>query len=70
MEPHDRILRLPAVVARTGVSRSTLRRLEHAGQFPSRRQLGPQAVGWVQSEIDAWIASRVEVAPPSPRDDG
>lgn len=58
----DQILRQPSVTAITGLSRSTLWRLERAGQFPARRRLGPQAVGWVQSEVEAWIASRVPVA--------
>ena len=55
----DQILRQPSVTAITGLSRSTVWRLERAGQFPPRRRLGPQAVGWVRSEIEAWIASRV-----------
>ena len=58
----DQILRQPSVTAITGLSRSTVWRLERAGQFPSRRRLGPQAVGWIRSEIEAWIASRVPAA--------
>jgi prophage regulatory protein len=30
-------------------------RLEKAGQFPKRVQLGPSRVGWIESEIIAWI---------------
>jgi prophage regulatory protein len=30
-------------------------RLEKAGQFPKRVQLGPSRVGWLESEIIAWI---------------
>ena len=32
--------------------------LEREGKFPKRRVLGARCVAWVESEIDAWIASR------------
>jgi predicted DNA-binding transcriptional regulator AlpA len=32
--------------------------LERAGGFPSRRQITANKVAWLESEIDAWIASR------------
>ena len=56
-EMGDRILRLPEVVNRCGISKRTIYRLEAAGRFPARRQLGPRAVGWVESEVRAWIAN-------------
>lgn len=34
-------------------------RLEKAGRFPRRMKLGPNSVGWLESEIDEWIASRL-----------
>jgi predicted DNA-binding transcriptional regulator AlpA len=34
-------------------------RLEAAGRFPARRQLGPRAVGWAESEVSAWIANPI-----------
>jgi prophage regulatory protein len=45
----------------TGLSVATVRRLERSGDFPSRRQLGPKSVGWLSSEIFAWIASRAQI---------
>ncbi len=45
----------------TGVSKSTAYRLEKSGQFPRRRQLGAQAVGWLRSELEAWRDSRQAV---------
>ena len=57
------MLRFPEVRKRSGLSRSTLWRMERAGTFPSRRQISRRAVGWVESEIDAWIASRRQLAP-------
>jgi prophage regulatory protein len=51
-------VRWPAVRAATQLSRSTAWRLERDGRFPARRQLSANAVGWLRSEIDAWISSR------------
>ena len=52
------LIRWPAVKAKTGLSRSTVRRLEQSGQFPKRRQLGARSVAWLADEIDQWVASR------------
>ena len=35
-------------------------RLEKAGQFPMRVQLGPNRVGWVESEVLDWLTERLE----------
>lgn len=42
----------------TKLSRSTRWRLESQGNFPPRRQLSANAVGWVRSEVEVWLASR------------
>jgi prophage regulatory protein len=39
-------------------SRQHLGRLEAAGRFPARIQLGASRVGWVESEVDEWIRGR------------
>ena len=56
----DRLLRAPAVLAITGMSRTTLHRRVIAGEFPPAVKLGPRAVAWRASDIDAWIASLPE----------
>jgi prophage regulatory protein len=53
------ILRLPAVKARTGLSRSTLYLFMSRGEFPRAVSLGRHAVGWNEADVDAWIAERV-----------
>jgi prophage regulatory protein len=53
------ILRLPQVEAMTGLKRSSLYAAIAEGRFPRQIQLGPRAVGWLASEIDAWIAARI-----------
>ena len=52
------ILRRKDVCAVTGLSYSTIFRLERAGQFPQRRQLSPNAVGWLRAEVDEWVTKR------------
>jgi prophage regulatory protein len=54
----ERIIREPAVNKATGLSRTTRWRLEREGKFPPRRKLSDNAVGWLESEIGEWIASR------------
>ena len=49
------ILRLPAVIARTGLSRSSVYLRISQGIFPKPISLGGRAVGWLESEIDAWL---------------
>ena len=55
----DRLLRWPAVRARTGLSRTTVWRLVRAGSFPSPVRLSANAIGWRASDVETWIASRV-----------
>ncbi|UJX41106.1 AlpA family phage regulatory protein [Desulfovibrio sp. JY] len=53
-----RIRRKPWVTEVTGLSPSTYRRLEMAGQFPKRIKLSKSAVGWIEAEVLAWVESR------------
>ena len=58
---HDRILRDDEVRERTGISRTTRWRLIKVEKFPKPVKLTEHAIGWRESSIDAWLASR-EVA--------
>lgn len=63
----ERMLRLPEVVERTGLSQTTLWRRERDGEFPKRRRLGPNAVGWMESEVNEWFRGLpVAAEEPSP----
>jgi prophage regulatory protein len=54
------ILRRKQVEIRTGLSRSTIYVRIAAGLFPSPIDLGGgRAVGWLESEIDQWVQSRI-----------
>ena len=55
-----RFLRLPEVMARTGLSRSTIYVRLDEGRFPRPVSLGARAVGWIESEVDEWIRDRIE----------
>ncbi|MNJ24162.1 Prophage CP4-57 regulatory protein (AlpA) [compost metagenome] len=57
-EHFDRVLRLPQVIATTGLKRSTIYHLISLGGFPRQRRLGASSVGWLQSEIQEWIRQR------------
>jgi prophage regulatory protein len=58
----EKIHRLPAVKDRTGLSRSSVYEKIAAGDFPKPISLGARAVGWLESDIDAWIDNRVAVS--------
>lgn len=55
------LLRLPAVLARVGVSKATLHRWMKAGMFPQSVALTPtrSTVAWSAAAVDAWIASKL-----------
>ena len=56
-----RLINEKEVLALIGLSRSTLWRLERAGQFPSRLQVSTRAVRWNLAEVLEWIESRQRV---------
>ena len=55
-----RFLRLPEVLARTGLSRSTIYVRLDQGRFPRPVSLGGRAVGWIEAEVDDWIRERID----------
>ena len=57
------IIRKPEVLKRTGLSDTTIWRLERADDFPARVQLTEGgSVGWVESEVERWVHARVRGA--------
>ena len=55
-----RILRLPAVQTITGLGRSTIYLRISEGSFPASVSLGARAVGWVESEIEDFLAQQIK----------
>ena len=54
----NRFARVSEVERVTGLSRTTIWRLERQNEFPRRRRLSANAVGWLESEIQEWISER------------
>ena len=55
---NQRVIRRKELRSITGLSDSTVWRLEQSGDFPPRRKLSTQAVGWVLSEVLHWLEER------------
>ena len=57
----DRILRKPVVLEITGLGETQLDAAEARGEFPRRVRPteGGRAVGWLESEVRAWLAARL-----------
>lgn len=51
----DRILREAEVKERTRLSRVQRWRRIRAGTFPAPVQIGPNSIGWRESDINNWI---------------
>lgn len=56
------ILRLPAVMARTGQSRSWIYQQAKDGKFPKQVKIGPRCSGWIEEEIDDYLDLRIRVS--------
>lgn len=58
----EALLRLPDVLARTGLSRSALYKLVKEGKFSSPIELLGRTRAWPASEVDAWVLDRIRSA--------
>ena len=54
-----RILNIKQVRERTSLSAPTIWRKERRGEFPARRQLTVNRIGWIEAEIESWLADRL-----------
>ena len=57
----ETLLRLNQVMARTGLSRSSIYQRIKSQQFPAQSPIGARAVAWSESSIEAWIQSRLAI---------
>lgn len=55
----NKILRLPAVKAESGSSRSTIYLRIQQGLWPKPVKLGPRSIGWPSSEVAAINSARI-----------
>lgn len=56
----ESFLRLSDVMRRTGLSRSSIYLNIKKGHFPKNINIGVRSVGWLESEINAWMQNRIE----------
>ena len=54
----DKIYRLPDAMAVTGLCRTAVYNALSDKDFPEPVKLGKRAVGWRESDLMAWVASR------------
>lgn len=66
-ELEDRILPWSQVKVISGLSRTTVWRLQKTGDFPASVQVSPNRMGWWQSELLEWKRSRLPRRLPTPR---
>lgn len=57
--PNLQFLSLPSVLEKTSISRASVYNFMREGSFPKQINLGARKVGWLNSEIETWIAERV-----------
>mgnify|MGYP000185404666 FL=1 len=68
MTAPKKFLRLPAVIALVGKSRTAIYRDIQAGSFPAPIRIGARAVAWDSTAIESWQQARISAStvPPSP----
>jgi prophage regulatory protein len=55
----NNVLRLKHVITKTGLSKSTIYALLGEGKFPARIQLSSRSIGFLETEVDNWIAEKL-----------
>jgi prophage regulatory protein len=53
-----KILRMRDIRNITGLSRATIYLMIKKGTFPDQIKIGVRAVGWIESDLQAWIESK------------
>jgi prophage regulatory protein len=56
---NQRVLRLPQVCAAVGFGRSFIYQLQAENRFPKAIKIGARAVGWLEIEVQEWLAERI-----------
>ena len=72
MSEGTKILRMPDLVLRTGLSRTTIYRKIKEGTFPAQLRISDHCCGWRESSLERWMENpgsyRQEMEPfPCPR---
>jgi len=59
LSSRERFISYDEVHERTGLSRTTIWRLEKIKDFPQSVRISPGRRAWRESDLDRWIASRL-----------
>lgn len=57
-----KILKLPCVLEKTGLSRSSVYDLKKRGLFPQALKLSARSIGWKEADIENWLNDRPKAA--------
>ncbi|MFT6208180.1 MAG: prophage regulatory protein [Colwellia sp.] len=57
-----KIIRLPAVKDKTGLSRSSIYLRMTKGDFPQSISLGDRAVGWLETDVEQWLEDKISAS--------
>ncbi len=60
-QTQSKLLTQKQVMAIVPYSHTHIWRLERAGKFPQRLKLGPNRVGWLAEEIEAWVQDKAQL---------
>lgn len=55
-----RMLRLRQVIDVTGLGKTKIYELQAEGNFPMRVKITSHSVAWIEEEVQAWLAARVQ----------
>ncbi|RIH72850.1 AlpA family transcriptional regulator [Vibrio splendidus] len=58
----QRIIRLPEVIQKTGLSRSSIYLRMSKQEFPKSISIGDRAVGWIEDDINSWVDARISAS--------
>jgi len=58
----ENLIRLPEVIKRTGISKTTIYELINEKRFPSQVKIGTRAVAFIESEIDEWLVNLINIS--------
>ena len=55
----NKVIRLPVVIDKTGLSRSSIYLRMSKGEFPKSISLGDRAIGWLEISVEKWIDEKI-----------
>ncbi|AWK41644.1 MULTISPECIES: AlpA family transcriptional regulator [Photorhabdus] len=61
-DKHQKLIRLPEVIRRTGFGKTWIYTLIRAGKFPKQVKTGLRSIAFIESEIDAWIEKVIQAS--------